>query len=219
MLDLQDTLIILFLFLFFVYFIWFAKFLVNISFCGWVENPYAKKCDFICLPKTTRTDISFSLTRFICSLFGKSFTTQRLQLRFWSDIFAKFIQQSLLCISNMVVALSHKSSFWTLRACCWLNVLPHTQWLGIRFSLQPYLIDSRFQKLCLFRMHPSSLIRRVVKDTSVLIGRVVKEAPVLIGRVVKDAPVLIGRVVKDAPVLTGELWKTHQLWDLAHFIY
>ena len=90
MLDWQDTLIILFLLLFFIYFVWFAKLLVNISFCGWVENPYVKKCDCTCLPKTTRTDISSSLIRFICSLLGKCFTTQRLQLRFYTDIFAKF---------------------------------------------------------------------------------------------------------------------------------
>ena len=42
------------------------------------------------------------------------------------------------------------------RACCKLNILPHPQWLGIRFYLQPYLIGpyligSRSQKLYLFK--------------------------------------------------------------------
>ena len=50
------------------------------------------------------------------------------------------------------------------RVCFKLNVLSHAQWLGIRFNLQPYLIDSRSQKLCWFRMYPSSLIGRVVSQ-------------------------------------------------------
>ena len=42
------------------------------------------------------------------------------------------------------------------RACCKLNILPHPQWLEIRFYLQPYLIGpyligSRSQKLYLFK--------------------------------------------------------------------
>ena len=57
------------------------------------------------------------------------------------------------------------------KACCKLNLLPHTQWHGIRFNLQPYLIDSRSQKLCLFRMYPSSLIGRVVSQEDVPVSR------------------------------------------------
>ena len=57
------------------------------------------------------------------------------------------------------------------RAYCELNVLPQAQWLGIRFNLQPYLIDSRSQKLCLFRLYPSSLIGRVVSRKDAPVSR------------------------------------------------
>ena len=57
------------------------------------------------------------------------------------------------------------------RECCKLNVLPQVQWLGIRFGLRPYLINSRFQKLCLFRIYPSSLMGRVVSQEDVPVSR------------------------------------------------
>ena len=38
----------LLLFLVFVYFLWFEKFLGNISFYGWVKNPYVKKWNLTC---------------------------------------------------------------------------------------------------------------------------------------------------------------------------
>ena len=83
-----------------------------------------KKCNL----KTTRTIINSSLIRITHSVLGKRFNTQLLQLWLWLKV--------------------TKPPFGHLTAFCKLKVLPQAQWLslGIRFNLQPYLIDSRSQK-------------------------------------------------------------------------
>ena len=153
MLDLQDTLIILLLFLFFVCFEWFAKFLFNISFCGWVKNPYTKNAIWP-VNQTKRALTSTLAGSDLFAVFSENVwphngcNCDSTQTSFQTSVdkFAVVNRISLWCkVTN--------PPFRHWRVCCKLYLLPHSQWREICFNLQSYQIDSRFQKLFLFRIY------------------------------------------------------------------
>ena len=63
MLDFNNSLVVVSLFLVLIARESRVKFLVKVTLCEWVKIPDIKKCTLLPLPKTTRADIQTSLIR------------------------------------------------------------------------------------------------------------------------------------------------------------
>ncbi len=118
MLNLNDPLIVLTLFLLFTAAQCCGKSFTQVALCKWVDNPYVKECKLPPFPKPSFTDIQMCLKRYICTNW-QTLSSYWLQMWFNFHIIINFFHEVSEQITCFIMLLVHKLHLWNMT---WLDL-------------------------------------------------------------------------------------------------